>query len=210
MVNPIRIVKLFRMLSGKRIAFAIMFLFLINYSFGQPNPTAFKGVLNLQHHNWVKEGLTDLNGQWEFYWNSLYAPSFFDSTVLKPSEYANVPDFWSKLAPDNGLLKPAFGYATYRLKVLCPPSNERLALKFLTVPSAYKLFINGKQIAEVGRVGKSKEATIPAFQPMIVPVMPINNELTIIIQVANFTYHTGGLWDTVKLGTDEQINNYYY
>ena len=29
------------------------------------------------------------------------------------------------------MVRPAFGYATYKLKVLCPVSNEKLALKFL-------------------------------------------------------------------------------
>src|SRR4051812_47806564 len=99
MMNPIRIVNLFRMPKSKLIALVILFLFLTNYSFSKPNPTAIKGVLNLQQYDWEKEGITDLNGQWEFYWNSLYAPSFFDSTVIKPSVFANVPDFWNKLTP---------------------------------------------------------------------------------------------------------------
>ena len=37
-----------------------------------------------------------------------------------------------------------------------PPGNEHLDLKFLTVSSAYKLFVNGRQLVEVGKVGTSK------------------------------------------------------
>jgi signal transduction histidine kinase len=208
MGNPIITIKSFSLANCKKIAFAILLLFLINYSFCQTNNTAIKGVQNLQHRNWAKDGLADLNGQWEFYWNTLYTPSFFDSGAVKSLVYATVPGFWNNLIPNNSLLKPAFGYATYRLKVLCPPSNEKLAIKFLTVASAYKLFVNGRQIAEIGKVGTNRETTTPAFQPLIVPVTPINNELDILIQVANFTYNTGGLWDFIKLGTGEQVNNY--
>ena len=103
----------------------------------------------------------------------------------------------------------AFGYATYKLKILCPPSNEKLDLKFLTVASAYKLFVNGKQILQVGKVGTSKATTTPAFIPVIIPVTPENNELNIVIQVSNFSYNTGGLWDFIKLGTQEQIHTFW-
>ncbi len=208
MGDPIITIMSFSLANCKKIAFTILFLFLINYSFCQPNNTAIKGVLNLQDRNWAKDGLADLNGQWEFYWNSLYTPSFFDSGLIKPLAYATVPGFWNNLIPNHSILKPSFGYATYRLKVMCPASNEKLALKFLTVASAYKLFVNGKQIAEIGKVSTSRGASSAAFQPIIVPVIPVNNELDIVMQVANFTYNTGGLWDFIKLGTEEQVNNY--
>jgi signal transduction histidine kinase len=208
MGNPIIFIKSFCLANCKRIALGILFLFLINYSFCKPNTTAIKGVLNLQQRNWVKDGLADLNGRWEFYWNSLYTPSSFDSAVIKPSVYAIVPGFWNNLIPNHSLLKPSFGYATYRLKVLCPPSNEKLALKFVTVASSYKLFVNGKEIAEIGKVGINRTTSSADFEPIIFPVVPVNNELDIVVQVANFTYNTGGLWDFIKLGTEEQVNNY--
>lgn len=208
MGNPVKTVQLLGLISGKRIMFAILFLFVANYSFCVPNSNTVKGILNLKQHNWSKDGIVNLEGPWEFYWKALYTPASFDSATIQPTAYANVPDFWNKLIPGNGLFKPAYGYATYRLRVLCPESNEKLALKFLTVASAYKLFVNGKLIAAVGKVGASSETTTPAFQPAIFPVIPLNGELDIIIQVANYTYNTGGLWDFIKLGTEEQVNNY--
>ena len=123
--------------------------------------------------------------------------------------YANVPGFWNSLIPGKRLLEPGFGYATYRLKVLCPPSNEKLALKFLTVSSAYKLFVNGMQIFQMGNVGTSKATATAAFIPAIVPVIPENNELNIVIQVSNYDYGTGGLWDYIKLGPKKQIDAYW-
>src|SRR6058998_2676296 len=106
MENPIVPIKSFSLANCKKIACAILFLFIINYSFCQPNTTAIKGVLNLQQHNWAKDGLADLNGQWEFYWNSLDTPSFFVSAINKPPVYANVPGFWNNLIPNHNQLRP--------------------------------------------------------------------------------------------------------
>ena len=206
--NSTEIFGIFTLAGRKSIAFLLALLFIAGGSYGQQNATAVKGVLNLQNRNWAKDGLTDLNGQWEFYWNALYTPASFDTAHISPTAYAIVPGFWNSIVPQLGSFKPAFGYATYRLKVVCPPSDEKFALKFLTVASAYKLFVNGKQIAAIGKVGTGEATTIPAYQPVIVPVTPLNNELNIVIQVANFNYSTGGLWDFVKLGTAEQIDTY--
>jgi len=184
-------------------------LFIVKSGYSQPNTVAVKGLLDLRNRSWTTNGLTSLNGEWAFYWNKLYTPASFDSAAITPSAYATVPGFWNNLIPHLGLFQPAFGYATYRLKVLCPPSDEQLALKLLTIASAYKLFVNGKQIAEIGKVGTSAATTTPAYQPMIVPVTPVNNTLDIVIQVANFNYNVGGLWDFIQLGTQEQINTYH-
>ncbi len=134
-------VQLLKNTSGiKNTACLISLLIVINCSYCQQKNTAQKGILDLQNHSWTKNGITDLNGEWEFYWKSLYTPASFDSAEIIPSAYAKVPGFWNSLIPGVGLFKPAFGYATYRLKVLCPPSNKNLELKFLTIASAYKLF----------------------------------------------------------------------
>lgn len=182
-------------------------LIVCNSSFCQVH--AKKGILDLRNWNWRTNGITDLNGEWEFYWESLYTPASFDSGKITPSIYSKVPGFWNSLIPGIGLFEPGFGYATYKLKILCPRSNEKLDLKFLTVSSAYKLFVNGRQVVQVGEVGTSKAATIPAFVPVIIPVKPENNELTVVIQVSNFTYNEGGLWDFIKLGTQEQIHFFW-
>lgn len=195
-----------RIAGIKKIACFLLFIIAGNIALCQGEEQATKGVLDLRTWNWATNKITDLNGDWEFYWQALYNPSTIDSEKTKPPVYINVPGFWNKFIPVKGLFDPGFGYATYRLKILCPPSNEKLALKFLTVSSAYKLFVNGKQIFEMGNVGTTKDAARPAFIPVIIPVEPENNELSIVIQVSNFTYDEGGLWDFIKLGTQEQVN----
>jgi signal transduction histidine kinase len=203
------LIRIFR--NTGKLKFAYIFLFIIAWhaSLSQPKLQAERGVLDLRNRNWRTDGITDLNGEWEFYWKALYVPSSFDSAKIAPPTYAEVPDFWNSLIPGLRLLDPAFGYATYRLKILCPLSNEKLALKFLTIGSAYKLFVNGKKVLEEGKVGTSQAAARAGFRPVIVPVTPENNELNLVIQVSNFDYDEGGLWDFIKLGTQDQIDIFW-
>ncbi len=198
-----------RWISIRKLKCFLTFLIICNGSFCQSKISAKKGVLDLSSWNWTKDGITDLNGDWEFYWKTLYTPSSFDTAETLSRVYANVPGFWNNLIGGKGLLEPGFGYATYRLKILCPPSNEKLALKLLTVSSAYKLFVNGRQIFQMGNVGTSKATTTGAFIPAVVPVTSENNELNIVMQVSNYDYGTGGLWDYIKLGPKEQIDAYW-
>src|SRR4051794_37193096 len=157
--------------------------------------TVRNGILDLRTWNWRKDGIANLTGDWEFYLHKFYSPLFFkNSTAIQEKNYTPVPS-----------LVNGFGYATYHLTVLCPPSQDHLALKFLTVESAYRLFVNGKEILNVGHADTTDELTIPDLRPSIVQVAPQNNKLDIVIQVANFQNKVGGLWDFVKLGTTDQI-----
>src|SRR5437868_3611225 len=106
----------------KLVACLTLFIIIYNTAFCRVNVEAKKGVLDLRNWNWGTNGVTDLNGEWEFYWQVLYAPSAFHSANIEPRVYCKVPDFWNSLIPGNSLLKPGTGYATYRLKILCPPS----------------------------------------------------------------------------------------
>ena len=170
---------------------------------------AKQGILDLRNWNWDKDGITDLNGYWEFYWKALYTPDSFNTSAIRPVVYSKVPGFWNSLIPRRNFFSPGFGYATYRLKILCPVSTQPLSLKILTVGSAYTLYVNGQLIWREGQVGASKTAATAAFLPVIIPVEPVNNELDIVFEVSNFTYDEGGLWDFIKLGPLEQIKSFW-
>ncbi|HEY6976605.1 MAG TPA: 7TM-DISM domain-containing protein, partial [Chitinophagaceae bacterium] len=153
------------------------------------------GVLDLRAWNWQRDGITNLTGDWEFYWRKFYDPSFFKNTSnTQAKQFISVPS-----------LVNGFGYATYHLTILCPPSNEQLALKFLTVESAYRLFVNGKELLSVGHADTTEASTVADLRPSIVEVVPENDKLDIVIQVSNFQNKVGGLWDFVKFGTTDQV-----
>lgn len=176
--------------------------------YSQTSEKASKGILDLRSHIWARDGIADLNGEWEFYWNHLYTPSEITSIQHETNlQYSDVPEFWNKLIPGSSVTN-GLGYATYHLKVLCPAGADTLALKILTISSAYKLFVNGKAVNETGKVGITGEASVAAYKPQIVSLIPQDQQLDIVVQVSNFDYRTGGLWDFIKLGTTEQVQHY--
>ena len=53
---------------------------------------------------------------------------------------------------------------------------QQLALKLLTVESTYRLFVNGKEILDVGYPDSSAETTIAELKPVIIPVVAATAE----------------------------------
>ena len=187
----------------KKFFSGFIFLLLCSGVFAKNKGPVNNGVLDLRNWNWQKDGPVKLTGTWEFYWHKFYSPDFFyDSSYTR--HYAFVPSFWNDYIPQE-TNERGFGYATYRLLILCKPANEQLALKFLTVESAYRLFVNGKEIMNVGNADTTAKGTIADLRPVIINVTPENNKLDIVLQVSNFHNKVGGLWDVAELGTIEQM-----
>src|SRR3954464_13993334 len=183
----------------------IFFLLFCGEIFAKNKILVNDGVLDLRSWNWQKNGSVILTGSWEFYWKKFYSPKFFTDSSSRTKQYAFVPSFWNNYINEQKNLNEGIGYATYRLVILCPSSNEQLALKFLTVESAYKLFVNGKELLDIGRADTTAQGTVAELKPSIINVTPENNKLDIVLQISNFHNKVGGLWDVVELGTLEQM-----
>src|SRR5436309_735423 len=83
----------------KRTAGIFLFTILFSSAFSQSENIAVKGIIDLRNREWSSNGIADLSGDWEFYWNALYTPGSFDSGKIKPYKYAKVPGFWNSLIP---------------------------------------------------------------------------------------------------------------
>ena len=191
----------------KHLGLVIIFIISSSKIIGQSHSFAKSGVLDLRNWNWQNDRVASLNGEWEFYWRQLINPKPGDTLINLQHPYIIVPGFWNSQVPGSGFFKPAFGFATYHIKVLCPPGSSDLDLKLLTIASAYKLFVNGEQLLQIGKLATSKNAAVPDYKPAIIHVEPVNGILDIVIQVSNFNYSAGGLWDYIKLAPHEQIQS---
>ncbi|RPH34392.1 MAG: GAF domain-containing protein [Bacteroidales bacterium] len=176
------------------------------------NLSANKGVLNLGISNMLDNTNLKLQGEWEFYWYQLYEPNdFIDSKKIEKPLYINVPKSWSSQKV-NGNKLPSTGYATYRLVVHKKPDTQKsiYGLKVSTVFSNYKLWVNGKQVASVGSVAKTKEQSNPDFSYQDIPFVldPADGStenIEIVIQVSNFSHQRGGLHLPIYLGVYSNI-----
>ena len=169
------------------------------------SPLAVQGVLDLTQWDFDRRGPAELSGEYEFYWNQHLSPADFDAaSAPRPSVFINVPGFWNGYRVNDSELHGS-GYATYRLTVRLPAAGIHLGLKILEVSTAYRLYVDGVEMAEVGVAGKNLETSVPRQYPVILSFTPGSDRIVLLIQVSNFHHRRGGLWDRIRLGAETQI-----
>ncbi len=217
--------------------FFILFLFSCNPQESKKiPPKAVKGVLDLRelpltsglNHSLMEGGTIDLDGEWEFYWKE------------SVPNYIPVPSQWQ----NHGY--PVDGYATYRLRVLLPEfvpaksvrvgdaymhrlHEHGLSIAMTDAGTSYEMYINGKLASVNGKVGMSKEDSVPFRQYRHFPIdgflynfeseegaktlsrlprIPDKNEIEILVHVSNFHHIMSGLWLPFKLGSTIEIEKH--
>ena len=83
--------------------------------------------------------------------------------------------------------------------------NERLALRLPTIFHAYKLWVNGELLAEVGEVGQDKSSMTPHLATKLVFFQPENDTVELVMQVANFHHKRGGITKYIELGGSDVL-----
>ncbi len=167
-------------------------------------PKPVNGILDLSAWDFEK-GRPSLAGEWEFYWNSLYTYSEFQSMPDPQKQYIHVPGTWNSYRKDGKSL-PGFGFATYRLKVIISNTGQALSLRLNNIATAYRLYANGTELVSSGTVGTQRESSKPAYRSDTVTFQPPSKEFFLILQVSNFSYARGGIWYDISMGTPEQID----
>jgi serine phosphatase RsbU (regulator of sigma subunit) len=192
----------------------VVFLLLFNCSCSEvqkESPKAIKGEIDLREWDFQKDGMVNLSGKWEFYWEQLLTPEDFKNNELSP-DYIYVPQGWgggkeeSKKYPDDG-------YATYRLKIKLPEKQtEEYRVLFTLLFSATKVYLNGELLTECGNVSKTKEENRAGslnFDDYFNQNMyPSSGEIDLIIQQSNYGIKGevyAGLISKLYVGTKSQI-----
>jgi PAS domain S-box-containing protein len=171
---------------------------------GKTPPKAVKGILDLTHWDFEKDGPVDLHGEYEFHWEQHLQPSDFSNPSDQTQSFINVPGFWSKQRLEGRKL-PGQGYATYRLRVLLNGAQQSLALRFQDMGTAYRVYVNGKVLDSVGVPGKDRESTVPRYFPQVLGINESADRLDILFHVSNFHHRRGGAWEPIQLGQEGQL-----
>lgn len=160
-----------------------------------------------------------LEGEWEFVPHTLIAPEDLTARVASVDwKRVQVPGHWNAAFAPNVQAVPKDlraswrNLGTYRLRLLLPAGADSadaldFALRIGNVHTAYRLFVNGRLLATVGRPGPTAESTVPQFRPLVVPLSSalIAAENEIVFQVAGFHHRNGGLWKPPLLGDRETL-----
>ena len=167
---------------------------------------ASEGNLDLCQWDFDHDGITLLDGEWQFYWNKLLTYEDIDNNA--PDLIADVPNTWDNYTI-NGAALPAFGYATYRLHVKTSlPDEAQMGLWINNFSSAYNLYINDELVSSNGRVAKSANEEIGKYSSRAVYFKIPESEFDILIQASNFHYARGGFWYNLVFGNSESIRLY--
>lgn len=166
-------------------------------------PRAEGGVLDLQSWDFDSQGPVQLSGEWQFFWQQLRQPTDFASPNFDESQFILLPVSWNVQADGEPL--SSYGYMTCRLQVLLSHPNQKLALDMPNVETAYRLYINGRLVTEVGTVSDRAETASPYWLPQVVEVTSDDTTLDIVLHVSNYHYRWGGAARPINLGTEAQI-----
>lgn len=158
------------------------------------------GMIDLSACTFDKDSTFTLDGKWEFYWNQLLDPA--NTSRAEGISYISVPGSWKTWTQkDYG----RYGFATYRLQLLLPADNESFALKVNNIRNASQLFINGKPSGGSGIPGQTLNTTEPRNQPYSVTSPSVSGRAEIVIHASNFTYDSGGIAESIRIGTPEAV-----
>ena len=194
-----------------KIEIFIVFFVLVNasYSYSQKSkPTIEAGFLDLSSWNFEEDGLVDLNGEWEFYWEKLLGPEDFKSTNTFKGEYISVPAGWARQEEKS---YPELGYATYRVQIKVPDKTTDYNFIFMSIFASAKMWVNGTLCLEKGEVASTEEQSKAEFITEYYSPIKYGSDrdtLELIIQVADFAYGgpAAGLRRKVVFGPETQIN----
>jgi signal transduction histidine kinase len=165
----------------------------------EATPVAQHGLIDLSKQSFATE--IRLDGQWQFYWAQLLNP---DQVSSKPAELIRFPSKWNGMSR-KGKKLPPFGYATYKLSVLLPKTHVPLLIAMPEVYSAYKMFINGQEVAKNGQVSTSEKGFIPRWQNNSIEIFPGTEKLVLILQISNYVHSTGGIKKSIVIGRKDQL-----
>lgn len=191
----------------KKFYFTI-FIFIYHLSFSQIN--SFKisidsGKIYLNNYDFKDNKNISLEGNWEFYWSKLLTPKDFEDSTLKPENFITVPGVWTNIII-NGKPIPDTGFATLRLQIYSDTTYPyNISLFFREILTSYKVFLNGKEIIELGKVGKSSTEAIPKLSIKFKTVEIKKGKNDLIVQVSNYHHRTNAFDDPPKIGEEKNI-----
>lgn len=149
-------------------------------------------------------GLVNLDGHWEFYWDQLLEPADFAHGIPEGGEYVAVPGAWNGYhIGEQDLLGQ--GYGTYRVQIQVDHNQSLLGLRLPRILTAYRLWVDGGEVAGAGRVGRNRSEVTPQYLTQQAFFYPSGSTVELVIQVSNFHHRSGGILESIQLGTADSV-----
>jgi len=168
------------------------------------------GVLDLSAWDYKVQQRIPLDGEWEFYWDRLLPPEFFQQRGPERSADAakmKVPSIWKGKVLDGRPL-PAYGSATYRMTLKNVPVDGVFAIKKTNVRFSSTIYVNGVKLFEDGVPSGEAASYRPGNVPQIAFFSADRGDVEIVVHAANYDYVNAGIPSSLYFGEQEAMMDY--
>lgn len=151
----------------------------------------------------TEQAVYQIDGEWEMFKQQLVSPEEIEH--YSPQRISTPLSFQSLWGESNG-------YATFHKKIAIDRMqvNQSLAVYSQYMYTAYRLYIDGELVLQVGEVGPTKEESKPEMRAKIGYFTPKESEIDIVLQISNFHHQQGGVNNDFVIGSVENVTNYYH
>ncbi len=158
-----------------------------------PEVKPVDGVLDIRDVA-VEDEIYHLVNDWDYYPGSLYWPKDFADPDNQPEKETG------KNRSDH--------LGTHRLRILAKP-NEYLALASYSIDYSMRVFVDGKEVRNVGYVSDDPDKVVHGGRYITIPIFTgEDGEVEIIYQYANFMHNDGGFIQATVISSPEHVDNY--
>ena len=139
-------------------------------------------------------GVYHLVNSWDYYPGQILSPDAFSDSVTAPEKDNEAP-----LDANKG---------TWRLRIQAQP-NTWLSLCSYSIDYSTRIFVNGKEVRNIGSVSDDPAQAIPKVRYVTLPLyFDETGETEIIYQYANYVHNDGGFIQSTVISTPENIDEY--
>lgn len=156
--------------------------------------TVVDGVADLRNEDFKGSTTVPLWGTWEFYWNQLLTPDDFPGATGRT--FIQAPGSWHRQGN-----YPALGVATFRCRLLLPRGQGDLLVHFPVVNASARVWVDTAQVYEHGVVSATRDGYTPKLGSFMISLPGGREEVALTVQIANFSYYSGGLGNSPRVGT---------
>ena len=154
--------------------------------------------------------IINISGEWAFYDGKFLSAN--EMSMIEPTvkQYVEIPSSWRKYKT-NGKTLPAFGIATYYLKVILKNNSKGKAYGISTgnITCAYNLYVNDELLIKSGNPTTSAVGYVPMWGPKVCHFIPKSDTIQIVLHVSNFLDPVNaGIIQPISFGTQRMIEQY--
>ena len=168
-------------------------------------PVAKRGVMDLRHWDFARDGSVQLRGEWEMFPGTFLDPKARAApSTASDAHIIRQPGSWNTQRIQGKPMGP-HGFATYRLTLLMPDHAGPLALSYMLAYSAHRLYLDGDLIVRGGEPSPSEDGERREIRPRIATLRPHASRVELVMHVSNHWYYYGGLLEPITVGTQQTI-----